>query len=304
MPEHKQWTGRTGGTPWMQRSLIAIMRRVGVRPLYAVMAFVVPFYMLFSRRSFRAIYSYYRNIWHQSFLKSLLQVYANHYAFGQIIIDRFARYAGRRFEISITNNEAFNRIATQDGGAFILGSHTGNFEFCGYCLHSTSKRLNALVFGGETATVMANRAQMWQRNNIRMIPVADDLSHLFTIHNAIEAGEIVCLTADRVFGSPKTIRRSFLGQPAAFPVGPFATAQCLHVPVLAIFVMKTGWNAYHVDVNDLSLTEAECRTLKRREQIERLADKYVAALEKNVRRFPAQWFNYYDFWETEKNTPS
>ena len=46
----------------MQRSLITIMRRTGVRPLYVVMAMVVPFYMLFSRRSFRAIWHYYRRI--------------------------------------------------------------------------------------------------------------------------------------------------------------------------------------------------------------------------------------------------
>ena len=108
----------------------------------------------------------------------------------------------------------------------------------------------------------------------------------------------MCLTADRVFGSPKTLHRSFLGQQAAFPLGPFATAQCLDVPVLAIFVMKTGWNSYHVDVNDLSLTEEERGTMKRREQVERLAERYVAALEKNVKRFPEQWFNYYEFWGT------
>lgn len=282
----------------MQRSLITIMRRTGVRPLYVVMAMVVPFYMLFSRRSFRAIWHYYRRIWHLPAWRALLKVYANHYAFGQVIIDRFARYAGREFKIDISNNAAFMRVAQQPGGAFILGSHTGNFEFCGYSLHSTTKRLNALVFGGETATVMANRAQMWMKNNIRMIPVGDDLSHLFTINTAIEEGEIVCLTADRVFGSPKTLHRSFLGQQAAFPLGPFATAQCLDVPVLAIFVMKTGWNSYHVDVNDLSLTKEERGTMKRREQVERLAEKYVAALEKNVKRFPEQWFNYYEFWGT------
>ena len=77
MPEHKQWTGKTGGTPWMQRSLITIMRRTGVRPLYVVMAMVVPFYMLFSRRSFRAIWHYYRRIWHLPAWRALLKVYAN-----------------------------------------------------------------------------------------------------------------------------------------------------------------------------------------------------------------------------------
>lgn len=275
------------------------MRRVGNVPLYAAMAFVVPFYMLFSRRSFCAIYHYYRRIWHRSPVRAFLGVYANHFAFGQVIIDRFARYAGCRFHLDISNNEAFERVACQSGGAVILGSHTGNFEFCGYSLHSTQKTLNALVFGGETATVMANRAQMWSQNNIRMIPVADDLSHLFALHEAIDKGEIVCMTADRVFGSPKTITCPFLGKKAEFPLGPFAMAQCMHVPVLAIFVMKTGLRRYHVEVSDISLTPDEQRQMKRREQVGRLAGKYVEAFEKAVRQYPNQWFNYYEFWNDD-----
>lgn len=296
--EHEQWTGRTGGTRLMQRSLIGLFRLTGPRLLYGVMALVVPFYMLFSRRSYRAIYGYYRRRRQLSPLRAFVKVYANHYAFGQIILDRFAVYAGRRFDVDIVGNEAFLKAADADEGALMLGSHTGNFELCGYTLHSTRKRLNAVVFGGETETVMANRGRQWERHNIRMIPVRDDLSHLFAINSALSDGEIVCMTADRVFGSAKTLTCTFMGRPARFPQGPFAVALRLHVSVLALFVMKAGLKAYRVYVEPIELT-AEERQLPRSEQTQRLAEHFVARLERIVNLYPDQWFNYYDFWEDE-----
>ncbi|MFC2454396.1 MAG: lipid A biosynthesis acyltransferase, partial [Segatella salivae] len=34
----------------------------------------------------------------------------------------------------------------------------------------------------------------------------------------------------------------------------------------------------------------------RKEQMQQLSDSYVAELERIVRRYPSQWFNFYDFW--------
>ena len=59
--ENKQWSGRTDGTSWMQRSLIAMLRVVDVRVFYAIMALVVPFYMVFNRKGYQAMRGYFRH---------------------------------------------------------------------------------------------------------------------------------------------------------------------------------------------------------------------------------------------------
>ena len=214
--DSKDWTGRTDGTDWMLRSLIWFFRWMPPRVLYAVMGLVVPFYMLLRRKSFLAIYHYYRQGHGCGRLRAFVNVYRNHYAFGQVILDRFAVYAGRRFSLEIEGNEYYKRIAGQPGGAVFLSSHTGNFELCGYLLNSVGKHLHALVYAGEAEAVMENRRRVWAAHNVTMVPVRDDLSHLFAINAALEEGDAVCMAGDRLLGSAKSVVCPFLGRPARF----------------------------------------------------------------------------------------
>lgn len=292
--EERQWSGRTDGSQRMQSWLIATARWMPRLMLYTGLAFVVPFYYLLSHRSRRAIRRFRRDVRAAGGRRTALGAMGNFYAFGLAIVDRFLLYAGRRFRISVVGNDAFSRLAEGREGVVVLSAHTGNFELCGYCLHSTRKAVNALVFGGETAVVNANRARLLSGNDVTLIPVADDLSHLFAVNAALERGEIVCLTADRVFGSQKTLSLPFLGREARFPMGPFILAVQRRVPVLTLFVMKQGIGRYEVGVRDVSLTADE-QALPLRRQAALLAEKYVGVLEENVRRRPSQWFNFFDF---------
>lgn len=104
-PAHEAWQGQTDGRPWMLRSLIAIFRRVDVRLLYGVMAVVVLFYMVGNRNGYRAMRDFFRRRMGYGRWRTLRAVYANHFRFGQVILDRFAVYAGRRFRIEIEHNE-------------------------------------------------------------------------------------------------------------------------------------------------------------------------------------------------------
>ena len=300
--ESKDWTGRTDGTDWMLRSLIWFFRWTPPRALYAVMGLVVPFYMLLRRKSFLAIYHYYRQGHGCGRLRAFVNVYRNHYAFGQVILDRFAVYAGRSFALDIEGNEYYKRIADQTGGAVFLSSHTGNFELCGYLLNSVGKRLHALVYAGEAEAVMENRRRVWAAHNVTMVPVRDDLSHLFTINAALEAGDAVCMAGDRLLGSAKSVACPFLGRPARFPLGPFALAVQRGVPLIALFVMKESARHYHVYVQPVRLA-AEEEALPRRQRMEALARAFAAQMERIVKQYPHQWFNYYEFWNTGSARP-
>ena len=153
--------------------------------------------------------------------------------------------------------------------------------------------LNALVYAGETATVMENRQRVLSLNNIQMIPVKEDLSHLFALNAALDNGEIVSMPADRIFGSQKNVECQFFGTKANFPLGAFAMAVQKDVPVLAVFVMKEGMKTYHAYVQEVVCD----RQAGRREQMAQLAQSFASRLEAIVRRYPTQWFNFFDFWQ-------
>ncbi|MDR1273683.1 MAG: lipid A biosynthesis (KDO)2-(lauroyl)-lipid IVA acyltransferase [Odoribacteraceae bacterium] len=296
MAGERKWKGNTGGSAWGQRGLILLFRLSGLRFAYLVMAAVVPFYMLFSHANYLAIYHYFRRRWGYSRWRSFVETYRDHFVFGQVILDRFAVFAGRKdaFEVEIEGNEHFLRLVNGEKGFIIAGSHVGNFEIAGYLLHAGLKRVNALVYPGETKTVQEHRTGVLGDNDVCLVPVLDDLSHLFTVNAALQRGEIVSMPCDRIFGSAQSVTCDFLGGKADFPMGAFALSAYLDAEVLSIFVLKKGIRKYVVRVRPVRGEGATAR-----EKIAALARSFAGELEAVVRQYPRQWFNYYEFWKDE-----
>lgn len=291
--KHDNWAGTTYGNGWMHRWLVKFLKVMDVRLLYIfAFVFVVPATMLVNAPARRAIYHYFRQRWHYGPLKAMWMTMCNHCAFAQVVIDRFAMYAGKRFEMDIDGFGYFDRLVHRPGSFVQLSSHIGNYEIAGYSLAAKDKRFNALVFGGEKESVMSNRNRMFTGNNIRMIPMSADMSHLFLIDAALANGEIISMPADRVFGSQKTYEIDFLGAPARFPQGPFQLAAMRNVPVLFVAVMKQSSNLYRIIVRQIPVPDESNAKVRARN----LACSYVTQLENVVRQYPSQWYNYFDFW--------
>lgn len=291
--QHNEWSGKTDGLPWMQRSLIVMFRVVPLWLPYGIMALVVPFYMIFNGKGRKATYRFFRDRCGFGRWKSFWKVYANHFRFGQVILDRFGVYAGKKYRFITEGQELMDELEKHPEGFVNLSSHVGNYEIAGYSLKPKSKRFNALVYAGETATVMENRQRMLSHNNMSMIPVKEDMSHLFTLNTAIDNGEIVSMPADRIYGSQKAAECMFFGEKARFPLGAFALAAQKNVAMLAVFVMKESYKTYHVYVRVIQCD----RDAKIREQMSQLAQNFASNLEEIVKRYPTQWFNYFDFWK-------
>lgn len=296
--DKRQWNGRTDGTQWMQKSLVVMFRFINLRILYGVMSLVIPFYLIFNPPGYKAIYRYFRYRHKWSALKSFFHTYYNHYTFGKVILDRFASYAGKKFDVEIEGNELFLQLADGDQGFLILSSHVGNYELAGYLLKSNKKKFNALVYAGESETVMENRRKKFDAHNVNMIPVMNDMSHLFVINNALVNGEIVSIPSDRLFGSPKGIDCNFFDAEATFPLGPFAIATQRDVPAVAIFVMKESVKRYRIYVRKIELTEEEQASAGRKQKMSLMAQHFVTEMESVLKKHPDQWFNYFEFWKS------
>lgn len=290
---HDNWIGSTYGNSWMHHWLIKILRVTDVCILYAfAYVFIVPPTMLIQKKERKAIYNYFRKRHGLSKLKAAWMTYRNHCSFAQVVIDKFAMYAGKKFKITMDGYEAFEELSKATEGFVQLSSHIGNYEIAGYSLVAKDKRFNALVFGGEKESVMANRSHMFEDKNIRMIPMKNDLSHLFLLDNALSAGEILSMPADRLFGSSKSFTLNFFGAEAHFPQGPFVIAAARRVPMLFVAVMKSGKTSYHIIIKKIP----EPISQNNREKAHELAQSYVDCLEKVIRKYPLQWYNYFEFW--------
>lgn len=206
----------------------------------------------------------------------------------------------QRFDIEQEGAEYLRELARQDDGFLMFSSHIGCYEVAGYSLTPPGKRYNALVYGGEKDRIMEGRQEQFSEHNITMIPVKEDMSHLFKINEALVNHEIVSMPADRVMGSSKTIPTEFLGKTAHFPSGPFAVATMRDLEVLAINVIRISRKKYKIFVVPLAYD----KQASRKQKMEQLAKKYAEELECLVRQYPDQWYNFYDFWADKNAEPS
>lgn len=292
----KEWTGNTFGTGFMHRSLIGMLKHTGVRIWYAFSAiFIIPFCLIFSPGA-KTAWHYFRRRQKYGRWKSLLMTYVNHVLFAQVVIDKFAMYAGKKMKLKVENYDIFKQLAAKDEGFVMLSAHIGCYEMAGYELVSDRKPFNALVFAGEKASVMQGRNKLFTGNNIKMIPLTSDMSYLFKIDQALAGGEIVSIPADRVFGSAKTIKVELLGADAELPWGPFSVPAMRGLEVIAVNVMKTSVKGYTAYVTRLDYD----KDASRKQQVQQLADNYAKELERMINLYPAQWYNYFEFWNDSR----
>lgn len=291
----RQWSGKTGGGSFGQKFLFGILKRVRVSFLYPILYVVTPFYWIFGTQGRKSTMMYFQHRLGQSKLHAIRSSLHNHLIFGKIVLDKFALLAGNveQFKVTVDNVEIFNKAIEQPNGFFVVSAHVGNFELAGHCLKQDKKNLNGIIYGGESEAMKQRRSDAFKKSRLNLIPVTNDMSHLFAIKEAIDKGEIVTIPCDRLFGSPKSYTCSLLNKETQFPIGTFRLAAQLDAPVFAIFIMKEKHLHYHGFVKQLMPLENEKASVKKAEH---LGKQYVAELETILKHYPEQWFNYYDFW--------
>ncbi len=282
----RDWQGKTQGNFGI-KLLLWFFKIFPLSVGYFILWFVIPFYLLFARKGYNSIYFYFRQKLNLPPLKAFFKTFRNHYLFGQIMLDRIALFAGKKnvFQVTVEGNEILTELIAEKKGAIILSSHIGNFEIAGYLFSMGEAKMHGLVFGEESKNWLKYRDEILSRNNISLIPVSHDLSHLFTIMNVIKKGEFVGMPGDRSFHETRVHTCNFLGKDANFPTGAFTMAEKLNVPVLSFFVMKSGKFSYNIYIKKI---EAD--------SIPQKVENFVSEIENQLKIYPEQWFNFYDFW--------
>lgn len=276
----------------MHRALIGMMKVVPLWLMYFFVHLAVPVYMVVNHKACLADYHYFRKRHGYGPAKAFFHVWRNHVSFGKVIIDRFGAYAGKKFRVEVPEMPVYEELCGRSEGFLQVSSHIGSDEMAGYVLKA-GKPINALVFGEEARTVTENRNKMLGPNNIRLIPISDDMSHLVALNNALADGEIVNIHGDRVFGSNKVAEVRILDAGAELPLGLFILAAMRKVPAIAVFVMRIGYKKYKALLYRL---DEGLEGLDRNARAEKMAQEYASRVDSVIRMYPDQWFNFYEFW--------
>ena len=127
----QEWSGQTGGTHWMQRALVHWVRHTDIRIMYGVTNLWLVWYMLVRSTERHGAYVFHRRRG-RTRLQAACDVYRSFYHFAKAIIDRFAVYAGKSFEVTVENSERYYDKVHDPEGFVMLFSHVGNTEMAAY----------------------------------------------------------------------------------------------------------------------------------------------------------------------------
>jgi predicted LPLAT superfamily acyltransferase len=290
-----QWEGKSKGNKLGYKIFVYVVRTFGVLPGYLLLRLVSCYYFLFSWSSSQHIYDYFRRRLGYSAFKSIISIYRNYFVFGQTLLDKIIVMAGidNKFTYDFDGEENLRHIVSSGKGGILLSAHVGNWEAAGHLLKRLNARINIVMFDAEHEKIKSYLDEVTGGKNFNVIVIKDDLSHVYAIGEALVRNEMICLHADRFLEGNKTLTKKFLGDDAQFPAGPFLLAAGFNVPVSVVFAFKESSTHYHFFGSELKQ-----RTLNQSKEDFKnsLVGFFVGELEQKIRRYPIQWFNYYNFW--------
>jgi predicted LPLAT superfamily acyltransferase len=289
------WQGKSKGTPLGYRIFVYILKTGGVFPAYILLRFVALYYFLFSYKSSKQIFYYFRYRLGFGALTSFFKLYKNYYLFGQSLIDKVVVMSGinNTFTFNFDGEENLRKIVELKRGGLLLSAHIGNWEIAGHLLKRLGTRINIVMFDGEHEQIKQYLNSVTGERNVHVIVIKNDLSHIYEISDAFKNNELVCMHADRFVEGNKTLSANLLGEKAKFPMGPFVLAAKFKVPVSFVFAMKETNLHYHFFASAIS----EYDDVKKENVMQNMLDDFANEMENKVKQYPEQWYNYYNFWQ-------
>ncbi len=226
------------------------------------------------------------------------QVARHIFRFSATVLDRvyFLTDQFERFSIRIENQALLNAYQAEGQGVLLLGAHFGSFEVLrSLALDRYHVPLKILMYRQHNQMITRILEALNPAVPESVIDLGKD-NALLQVHECLQRGEFVGVLADRVMDGTRVVQCPFLGQPATFPAGPMEMALMMNVPIILFYGIYEGGNRYTIRFEKLSDGRHVADRRQRRAVAADLMCDYVAALERQVRAHPYNWFNFYDFW--------
>ncbi|WP_248795971.1 glycosyl transferase [Pseudomonas sp. MWU13-2105] len=304
----KHWADhQERGSFWLMKLTAFGVRVLGRRVLSPVLHGIVLYFFLFGRDARQSAWHYQQRLADWSGQGALrptrMKVFRQFMAFADSLLDKLDVWNGklRLEQLEIIDPARLRDQLRGARGQMLVGAHLGNLEVC-----------RALAELGEKVTmnvlVHTKHAERFNRllgeagaSNLRLIQVSElDPAIMLQLSQRLERGEWLAIAGDRVpLHGGRHVRVDFLGQPAAFPQGPWLLAGLLKCPVNLLFCVKLR-GRYRITLETFTET-VQWKRSDREQVIAHWAARYAERLGQYCLQAPHQWFNFYPFWKSDDN---
>lgn len=205
------------------------------------------------------------------------------------------------FDIQVEGEAVIKEVLAAGRGAFLIGAHLGSFEVIRALGRRQPDLKVAMAMYVENAhKINAAMAAINPSAMLDVIPLGQ-FDAMLQVQARLDEGVVVGMMGDRTLAQDPTQPVPFLGQVAAFPVGPMRLAAILKRPVLFISGLYLGGNRYAIQFERL----ADFTAIERKDRsaaVVQAVSAYAGCLERHCRATPYNWFNFYDFWQPPAET--
>ncbi|WP_298538789.1 lipid A biosynthesis acyltransferase [uncultured Aquimarina sp.] len=293
-----QWEGKAKGTPLGYKIFIFFIKNLGLNAAYSVLIFVAAYYLVFSYTTTRASYYFYNKRLKQSSFKSILSVYKNYFVFGQTLIDRTAISFGlkKKFAFTYDGKEKIQELLEKGKGGIVFSAHVGSFNIARYFFDEfdmTDTGVNLIVTDQENEQIKQYVGAVSTDTTMKFIVIKEDMSHIFQMNDVLANGEVIVFAADRYVEGIQYLEHEFFGKSVKFPSGPYKLAARKKKPILFMYIMKGSGKRYNLYAREPEFSESSIKP-------SHVLKEYVRNAEIMVKKYPLQWFNYYDYWDDLK----
>jgi hypothetical protein len=288
-----KWKGKSRGTVLGLKSYVLIIKTFGLNAAYFILLFVVSYFIIFSFNSTKSTWYFFKKRIKYSSLSAAIQVYISYFTFGKIQLDRLAIASGlkHKYTFEFDGIQHIRELLKKKKGGILLTAHIGNFNLAEHFFADRNIFVNLVLTDLEHKQIKNYFESVSGKSRIRIIVMKDDFTHIFKINEALKNNELLVFAADRYLENTKTYTHSFLGKPVQFPVGPFKLAARNSIPVLFVHIMRERNFHYHLYARSMDAQENSAKEILK---------AYLKNLGNMAKKYPHQWYNYYDYWNDFK----
>jgi predicted LPLAT superfamily acyltransferase len=275
------------------RVAFKIMRWIALHcPRQIARIFLYPtclYYLLFSKTSTQASKQFLSRARNKKV--RWFNIYKHYHSFASTLLDRPYFLVGKTkdIDVEIINQEIVISYIEKKQGCLFFGSHLGSFEVLRHSAQQHPDIPMKMLFNSTISPLFTEYLHELNPKMAESIIEIGRPESLLQVDQALSDGKFVGILSDRVTDKENNINCQFLGEDALFSTRPFFLASLLKVPVILFFGLYLGRNRYKVIFEDFS-DEIKSNDLTSWIQ------KYVERLEYYAKKYPYNWFNFYDYW--------
>ena len=220
------------------------------------------------------------------------------HCFAATILDRVYLLADRHqsYRIELKHVRTLLDLVEAHQGCLLVGSHIGSFEVLrALAIEDQPFTLRVLMYPEHNRTVTGLLTSLNPELAQTVIPLGQ-VDSMLEVHNSLSQGAVVGMLGDRAAENDQSVDCEILGGKARFPIGPAVLAARMQVPTILFLGLYHGNKRYEIHFERLPDIVLNNRAT-RQDQIQQWMQHYAQRLEYHLRRYPYNWFNFYDFWE-------